>query len=443
MRQWFQGGLVAGMVLLAAAPAARAAVDVELLLDKLVQKQVLTREEANELRTEMAEYKDANTQQLAKEVVPKWVQSLTLSGDVRLRQENFWRDPVTQNTSTTDPASNSTHTRQRQRMRLRFGAKAKVNDQVEAGLRFSTGTALDPVSINQTMQNTFDKKALFVDQAYVKLSTAGTEWAQTLPATVWGGKFESPFYSTGLVWDPDVTFEGTAVSVTPKWGPTDWFLTSGVFPIDEIATKGGDPVLYAGQVGTNWIVWPAQPGEWLSGLSLKGGLAYYDYANMENTVDTFTNQLGNTGTYSGGTAPSFTLFRPANDFNELDLLAEANTQLWGQPLKLHADYVKNTAVADNDKGFQLGAKLGKAERPGAWELAYYFQRLEPDAVFGLFADSDFGEGGTNRWGNVYSASIGTLKNSLLKSTLFVTNEVTGPTEDRAITRLQVDWVTKF
>ncbi len=438
--RWYRLGIVVG-ALLAGMPAAMASVDVDLLLDKLVEKQVLTRQEASEIRTEMAEFKETNNKQLAKEIVPKWAQSISLSGDIRLRQESFKRDPVTQSTSTTSPASNATETRHRQRMRLRFGAKAKVNDQIEAGMRLATGTNLDPVSTNQSMQDTFDKKDIFLDLAYLKLTTAGTEWGTVVPATVLGGKFENPFYATPLVWDGDVTFEGIAGSLTPKWGPTDWFFTAGAFPLDEISTNGGDPVLYGGQGGTTWTVWPAQPGAWLSGLSLKGGAAYYDYSNMENTVDTFTNTLGNTGTYSGGTAPAFTSFRPAFDFNELDLLGEVNTQLLDWPLKFYADYVKNTAIADNDEGWQVGLKLGKAERPGAWEVGYYSQRLESDAVFGLFSDSDFGEGGTNRSGHVYHASLGTLKNSTLGFKWFVTEEITG--SDRAIDRVQLDWSTKF
>lgn len=412
--------VLAGMIALSALPGtARASVEVDMLLDKLVEKGVLSGQEASDLRSEIAEHQDAGNEQLAKEVVPKWVQGMTLSGDLRLRHESFKRDP-----STSAPEY-----RHRQRVRLRLGLKSKVSDQIEAGVRLATGTNLDPVSAMQSFQDTFDKKDLFVDLAYLKFTTAGT-FMETLPLTVWGGKFENPFYSTSLVWDGDLTPEGTAVSVTPKLGPADLFFTGGVFPVDEISTNGGDPTLYGAQAGATWSV--------ANNLNVKGALAYYDYANLENGIDVFTNSaFGNSGTAASN------VYRPANglDFNELNLLGEVNSQVFGRPLKLYADYVKNTAIADNDEGWALGFKVGKADQPLAWEAGYFYQRLEPDAVLGLFTDSDFGDGGTNRSGHVYYATVGTLKNSTLGFKWFVTEEITG--SDAAVDRFQVDWLTKF
>ncbi len=433
-------GLLVGALLMGAPGAAQAVSDMELLLDTLVEKGVLTDLEAGNIRREITAQKPAQTKELAKEIVPKWAQSITFSGDLRLRQESFKRDPVEQSTSTTSPSSNSTETRHRQRARLRLGAKATVTDQLEAGLRLATGTNLDPIGTNQSFQDTFDKKDIFVDQMYLKYTTAGGP-LEAVPATIVGGKFENPFYATPMLWDGDLTFEGGVWTVNPAVGPVSLFATSGAFPLDELSTNGGDPMLWGNQIGASWNIAPDATEEWLKNLSVKGAVGYYDFANMENTVDTFTNTLGNTGVYSGGTAPNFTAFRPTYDFDEVDLLGEVTSQVMGQPVKLYWDYVKNTAVADNDEGFHIGGKVGKADKPLAWEGGYYYQRLEPDAVFGLFADSDFGEGGTNRSGHVYYAALGTLRNSTIGFKWLVTEQLTGP--DRSIDRVQVDWVTKF
>jgi hypothetical protein len=425
MRRWLLiGALVTGCL----PGAAWASVEVDLLLDKLVQKGVLSREEAAELRGEMAEFKEASNKQLAKEIVPKWTQNITMSGDMRLRTEHFWRDPGTSNSKT----------RNRQRARLRVGAKAKVTDQLEAGFRLATGTNLDPVSTNQTAADIFDKKDLFIDQMYLKYATLGGP-LEALPATVWTGKFENPFFYTPLIWDGDLTFEGAAVTIAPTYGTVSPFFTAGVFPIDELNPNGEDPTLWGAQIGTGWNVAPNATEEWLKFLNVKGGLAYYDYKNLKHGIDTVSsNRFGNTANAQLSAAGT-TVFQ--HDYNLLNLLGEINTQIASKPVKLYADYVKNTYLADDDEGFQLGFRVGKAEKPWAWEGGYFYQRLEPDAVLGQFSDSDFGDGGTNRSGHVYYASIGTLKNSTLGFKWFVTEEIEG--SDLGIDRLQMDWVTKF
>lgn len=419
--------VVLGLALNCLPGAVWASVEVDLLLDKLVEKGVLTREEAAEVRSEVAEYKDAGNKQLAKEIVPKWAQSISFSGDMRLRSEHFWRDPNAANSKT----------RNRQRARFRVGAKAKVTDQLEAGFRLATGTNLDPVSTNQTAADIFDKKDLFVDLAYLKLTTAGGPW-EVVPLTLWGGKFENPFFSTPLVWDGDLTFEGTAMTLAPTWKPVQPFLTVGAFPIDELNPNGEDPTLWGAQTGATWQVTPNAQSEWAKHLSVKGGVAYYDYKNLKHGIDTSgSNRFGNTAT--AASSAGTTIFM--HDYNLLNFVGELNTQLVGQPVKFYGDYVKNTYLADDDEGFQLGVKVGKADRPWAWEAGYYYQRLEPDAVVGQFADSDFGDGGTNRSGHVYHATLGTLKNSTLGFKWFVTEEIEGT--DIGIDRLQLDWVTKF
>lgn len=407
LRRW----LLVGALGLGCLPgAAWASVEVDMLLDTLVEKGVLTRQEAADLRGEVAEFKDASNKQLAKEIVPKWAQNISMSGDLRLRHESFWRD--------TNPD------RHRERFRLRLGLKGSVSEQLEAGVRLATGTNLDPVSTNQSAQDIFDKKDFFVDQAYLTFTTKGLGPWEMVPLTVWGGKFDHPFTYTSLVWDGDLTPEGVAASFTPKWGPVDFFATGGLFPIDEINADAEDPLLFGSQAGLTWAV---------KNLKVKTAIGYYDYKNLESTFDNSSSNFGNTRRPGNATL--------LHDFDEVDLLGEVSTVVMGKPVALWADYVKNTAVAKSDEGFQLGAKVGKADRPLAWEAGYFWQRLEADAVVGQFTDSDFGDGGTNRDGHVFHATLGTLKHSTLGFKWFVTEAISGP--DSSIDRLQVDWLTKF
>jgi hypothetical protein len=127
-------------------------------------------------------------------------------------------------------------------------------------------------------------------------------------------------------------------------------------------------------------------------------------------------------------------------FEEATFTAEVSTIVAARPLRLHAEYARNTAIGSGNQGHQLGARWGQANRPWAWEAGGYYQRLEKDAVVGQFTDSDFGDGGTDRRGFAVFAAVGTLANSTLGIKWFDTK---GITRRNQVRRLQVDWATRF
>ncbi len=418
--------LVGGM------PRTAYADQVDILLKKLVEKQVITQQESDEIRNDTRE----EFKKDVKKASPEWVNKLKFSGDMRLRHEYFDR------TAATD--------RSRERIRLRLGMEAGVSDELKAGVRLATGTNLDPVSTNQSFQDTFDKKDFFVDQAFLEYTPKGyglNDWG----VKVLGGKFDSPFYYTPLVWDGDLTPEGIAFQVTPKgWGAFEPFATGGIFPIDEISGSSDDPTLYGAQVGTGWSPFPDHSNEFLRKLKLKGAVGYYDYTHLKAGIDAdgvTATAFGNTLT-SSVTTSTITY---NGDYNELDLAGEIGSVipgtlplLSGQPFKIQGDAVQNVALGRGRKsqGWQFGGKIGKADKPLAWEAGYFYQWLEADAVIGRFTDSDFGDvGGTNRFGNVASFTIGTLKDSTLGAKYFAVDSIKGAKADTG--RLQVDWITKF
>jgi hypothetical protein len=422
--RWIVGVALAGGCWVS---AAWASTDVDRLLDKLVQKGLLTPEEAAEVRRDTAEpapVVEARAAEPAPEAAPDWVRRIRWFGDLRVREESFWRD--------------GSPDRHRGRFRLRLGAAARISDQLEAGARLAAGTNLDPIGTNQSFQDKFDKKDVFIDQAYLKLSTAGLAGFEALPLAVWAGKFENPLHYTALTWDADLTPEGLAASVTPAWGPVRFFATGGLFPIDELDADAEDPLLFVAQAGAAWSVAKEAGAEWLRHLTIKSALGYYDYKNLKSGLETTSsNRFGNTAL---GTSSAGTTFLQ-HDYDELNVLTEVGSRLLGQPVAFVVDFVKNTAVAKHDSGFQVGLRAGKADRPLAWEAGYFWQRLEADAVVGPFTDSDFGEGGTGRHGHVFRVALGALKHSTVAAKLALTEAIAG--EDSAIDRFQLDWETKF
>src|SRR3954467_8295069 len=90
------------------------------LLDKLVDKGVLSVKEANDLREESD--KDFTKAYSAKSGMPEWVSSFKWSGDFRARfEENNAEDPTY-------------HTRDRYRIRARLGAYVGFVDQFDVGI---------------------------------------------------------------------------------------------------------------------------------------------------------------------------------------------------------------------------------------------------------------------------------------------------------------------
>ena len=142
--------------------------EIDILVEKLVEKGILTHGEAQQILTETKEEVRKELAKGTSESVPSWVQRLKWKGDLRLRYQFE------------DKRHDSTTGRHRQRLRGRLGLEAKVNDKVNvyAGLATSGfGTKhdgsedyRDPRSRNVTFDNTFETKMLDLDYMYAKYS---------------------------------------------------------------------------------------------------------------------------------------------------------------------------------------------------------------------------------------------------------------------------------
>ncbi|MFA5252940.1 MAG: putative porin, partial [Phycisphaerae bacterium] len=127
----------------------------------------------------------------------KWVENVKLSGDLRYRHESIdsqadgdWR------------AGQNRH-----RIRARLGLDAKINDDWDVAFRIASGSA-DPVSTNQTLEDGFSSKAIWLDLAYFTWHPSSRKELK-----VYGGKMRNPFFRAGdnqLIWDDDLTPEGIA-----------------------------------------------------------------------------------------------------------------------------------------------------------------------------------------------------------------------------------------
>ncbi|WP_018508387.1 putative porin [Thiobacillus thioparus] len=397
--------------------------------------------------------------------VPEWVERLKWEGDIRLRfQDDLYakgNDIPNSFAGYGINLNNTSETRERLRLRARLGLLAKITDNVSAGFRITTGDTSDPVSTNQTLGTTFNKYSLVLDRAYAKVTP--WEWL-----SVSGGRIPHPFFSTDLVWDDDVNFEGAAASFTP-WSRENWdwkpFATIGAFPLQSVESSptnlAKNKWLYAAQLGLNWRAGPDT--RW------RFGLAYYDYRNIKGIPNTdpfqphlydatapgyrqkgnslFDISLGGTGTWA-----------LAADYQLANLTAMVDlAQFEPVHVILTGDVVKNIGYDSAEVQQRMGAgyqarTLGwntkltvgmpKVDKEGDWQAFLGYRNLQRDATLDAFTDSDFNLGGTNSKGFYLGGLYGIDRNSWLGVKWLSADSIDGPLSF-GVDVLQVDFNAKF
>jgi len=460
--------LLTGGALLLGFAAQSHAQSADALLDKLVDKGVLTVKEANELR-EQADEGFLKAYQ-SKSGMPDWVTQLKLYGDLRGR----WDFITTPNDF---PGANEPNKdRSRFRYRLRVGTTVQMKDAFELGFRLTSGEANstfggDPISGNATFQDNASKKFVWIDLAYGKW-TPIKSGPFFLSTTI--GKMENPFVFSDMVFDPDYTPEGAAIQAGYVINDCHALkFNGGGFMLDEInqgSQASDDPFFVGAQLRYD--------AKWSPCLDSSVGLSWlgiFHEQNLGNGAVPNVN-VGNkryavaTGSHAVGDLVE----------NFAPIVADANVTYTFEkfplysgpfPVKVGGEYIMNTGADQDNEGYWVGLFLGKAGKKGTWEASYRFKRLESDAWYEEFVDSDTGayrqvalagsgqaagyRAGTGLQGHVgkllYSLSDGfTLGVTYYLYELIDTPRVTGVFNGRDVTdkeshahRVQVDAIWKF
>jgi len=404
--------------------------EVDILLQKLVEKGVLTEGEAQQISTETREEARKEIIQGTHEVLPKWLQTTKFGGDLRLRYQG-------------ETTTGSKH-RDRGRFRLRYGFDTKPNDQMKIGFRMATGEnksggGPEQTSTNQTFTNTFQNKHVWIDRAFIEYTPFSmTDMFLLKDMALVGGKFPNPFWTTDMVWDSDINPEGGAVKFTPVIGGIKAFLTFGFLPLGESSSDSNDPKIYAGQLGV-------EPK--IMGRSSKFAVALYSCDNIKgmawNTYSpNYTPKINNT---LDGTNLKY-------DYDIVEFNAQyspLDIALFGSelPLELQFSYASNEATrsAGETDAWLAGLKLGKAKDKGTYELYYNYREIGRDAVYAVLNDSDFHGGGTAAKGHKFGGAYQILPNSTLGLNYLRTTpyKVVPTSSTNKIDLWQVDWITKF
>ena len=444
--------------LVASVMGASAMVDVahgqtsEALMDALVRKGILTEQEAEDIKADLARENAAVNNVRAP---GKNTAGIELSGDFRGRFENFTAD------------DDSFTTRNRWRYRLRVQAEAEFYERFEVGLRLASGEGAfddvdaaplggDPISGNQTFNNNASGKDLWVDKAYATwraLETLDSSGSLTF------GKMSNPFVFSPLVFDSDYTPEGLATSWSHAFNDEHMLgFAAGGFVLDEISGDSDDPYMLGAQLRFDSI-WSYNEAH-KPKLSTSAGVAVLSISNEEmlTNVAVPNGQQGNSRTPAGVLDSNFNPF--VLDGTITYYFDSAPLYNGFFPVSLVGNYINNPAARSDDDGYSIGIQLGKAGKKATWSLAYEWRHLGRDAWYEEIVDSDFGalytaafpggrtgyRPGTNIEGHIVTANYSPYNALTLGVTWFYTHlidEPAGSTGDGLMSRLQVDAMLKF
>jgi len=416
--------------------------------------------------------------------LPDWLARLRATGDVRVRyQEDMFG---TGNQPFTVPDFNSinaagsitkaglnafldtTDDRQRLRVRARLGLEAALPDSFQAGVRISTGSALDPSSESQTLGTTGARYTVGVDQAYIRYEKKDKDGFA--PVTVTAGRMASPWFTPSeLVFARDLGFEGLAATVRTAFAKdgdghsSRAFLTLGGFPVQEVPLNSKD---------SKWLVGAQLGTDLRLGYNdqLRIGAAYYDFLHISGKLNPAGLSIYNY------TAPPFirygntyfdiqnsvdgsaNLFALAAKFRLANVSAVFDHQAGRYQFQVMADAVRNVGYSAADvlarSGIQQAARnkgyLGEvsfgdndpASARGRWRLAGGYRYVQRDAVLDAWTDADFHGGGTNARGYYLAGDYGLGRGVWLRLRYLNADAIDAPPA-YALDILQLDLNTRF
>jgi len=402
--------------------------EIDLLLEKLVDKGVLTGAEAQQIKYETQETVKKEIATGKYSLLPSWVQNMKLKGDLRLRYQYHHEKQA-------GSYEKDTHIG---RVRMRLGLETQVNDKILGGIGIATNSGGDPRSTNLTFGSGThsSKMEIRLDYAYAKYMPFS--WL-----TLVGGKMllgDVLWEPSDLIWDTDITPEGGVISLNSNISENaNLFMNISVLPQTADSSSDSDPI-------TLYLLQPGVSYKLSENVKLKAALTYYNFSNTKNNSYPTSSWYKSSNTKRGSNwAYDYRLFNPALELSIKEpFKALGISFLDFESLKFFGEYVNNTAADKKNTGLSLGFKLGKdkVEKWGDWQFKYIYAMLGKDAVLDTIPDSDRYGGRTAIRSHEAALSFGLGKNTSLDFDVYRSWRINGNAEAPE-TLVQVDWNLKF
>ena len=139
------------------------------------------------------------------------------------------------------------------------------------------------------------------------------------------------------------------------------------------------------------------------------------------------------------------LEQPGEDFDILQVYNALDFKIKDLPVRIFSDFAVNLAdrtpdPLDRNNAYEYGLKVGNAKKKGDWETGYYYAYVEPNAVVGAFAESDFGAGHADKRGSVTYLRYGLTDYLKLQLKAYFANNITGADDETRRFQTDLEWV---
>jgi len=410
------------------------------LLDALVRKNILSSQEAEDIRADLVRENAATN--AGKIQLASSITELKLSGDLRLRYQYDNRKDVDVNPG--GPGAGFPQhgaQRSRERFRLRLNADFKLGSDFFGGVQLQTGNAAD--SANQTFGNGFNNYNIYISRAYLGWNATG--WL-----TVIGGKQPNPFYTTDLVWDSDINPDGfveridfhklfssfgtetvsysdgktvasasSSVRVAPPW---ELSLVAGQF----IYTDNNEDAFDNDSSTDAWLFTTQVLGSYRFGNGVKAtfapGVMLYTAADVSGvTNETPYNAPGGTRNLAIVTAPGDVQFKVAGLKTKVLWDFAYNTKGNARAEEIYGLTGIGTTAGHSSRdnmAWLAGVQIGENKAKGDWSLIANYRQTGLAAVDPNLNDSDFALGKVNTHGFKIGAAYNVTDFCVLAATYF-------------------------
>ncbi len=366
-------------------------------------------------------------------------------GDVRER----WEYQRTDKTTDITPAASSS----RARTRVRLGVYPWINDELSGGVQLATGsdTPGETISRNQNFGSLFQPKSFYLNEEFIDYHPRSYGLDGKMNIIVGKRDITNTIIRVdNLVYDGDLTIEGATLQYGKDADGKEkdgLIVIAGYYLLNSWSSNTvADPVLY--------LVQGAYKGE-INDIGYTVGAGYNNYAQINNLST--AGDKGSVGTNpAAGTyyaAPPVALYQTSG-YKIVELFGKVNGQITETlPWKIYAQYAFNSAshatyasIDDNQKNAWLaGVTIGDTNQVGNWAIDLKYDRIERDAVFPLFTDSDRKVNDTiyNVQGLEIAGTYHLVQNMNIGARYYHYKNIVPAAGDPTLNQFQLDAVVKF
>lgn len=361
--------------------------EVEILVNKLVEKGVIGQADAADILKDVQATAAAQREHMVNDTaaalqkdaprlfdIPSWVNRTTLTGDFRLRYRLHDRKGE-------DDSHSGAY-------RLRVGIISEITDKINVGFGILTGNRDECGDV--TAGRSWDSPDIRLDYAYASYTPIDG-------LTLTGGKMKQPFWvPTDWLWDEDIRPEGIAAQLSYDIDPrVNVFFNTGFFIIehwaervDRVRRAKHDPFIYLLQPGFD-----IKP---VDDIYIQGAVTYYGFSNVRKNFDSTLSSGSNTRWgRSDWYNDNFNAIATSLEIGFCDMIPEIPF------VGIYGDFINNITKSGNNKGFIFGAIIGEETvyKQGQWQLEANWRRLDQNAWIDFLPDGDAygGETGVRGW----------------------------------------------